>query len=816
MTMNRNQYLRKQARCMASALAMAVALGTHAVMAEEFSIAEQPLASSLLEFSNQAKLVVVAPPALVENIQAPALHGNMEPMVALEALLEGSNLHYTRSKDGGIMIVEAQQTLAGLGKASAEAKSNDQVSFVLEEIIVTATRREASMQDIPMSIAAYSSDVLRDSGVHNIQDLQMLAAGLQIQMVGAQANVTLRGVGAQQGAVGAESGVAVHRDGVYVKQRPEIAMGFFDIERVEVLRGPQGTLYGRNATGGAVNIISKSPTDDFEAGASATLGNYSLVETEGFVSGPIAGDTLTARVAFKTRDHDGYTANIFDGKALDDGDFSGLRGVLRYQPTSDLRLDLTAEYGKENGVWVSVRKRTRTGEPLGVETQEGASLASGRAVNQDGPNINEKEAWGVNAKLTWDVGDLTLSSLSAYRKFNWLESFDFDGTDVHFGFFDKGYRNTKQITQELTLASASDQQLNWLVGGYYFRSVENNSINTVLPTIDFFSIVTTDDYTTDAYAAFGEASYALLEQLELTVGARYSHEKKVIPGTRTYRGVTTAGSKEDSWGSFTPKVALVYSASDDLSFYATVGKGFKAGGYNGANPLGNPFGSYAPEEVVNYEAGVKSALLDNRLRANLSIFHMDYTNLQNSARVPHPTIPDAQTGAVVNAGEATIRGVEFEFDAKVSDSLSVDGNLSYLDAVFASFTNANQNGATVDASGNHLQNAPEWAFNMAVDYTVPVGDWGSASFRGEWAYKSRVHFTPFADNYQSQPGTSVINARLAFTDADDQWTIAAWVKNLTDEVIANSKTEDISLFSGGTWLNYQPPRTYGLTVGYKF
>ncbi len=809
-----------------SAVLIAGALGaTAAVAAENISVEAQGLGAALKDFARQKKVHIMFGPELVQGKKTDGVVGDYTTEEFLSRLLSGHGLSYDIDEKGNIYISElsADNMVAGSASQADVSPDGEETSFVLEEIIVTATRREASMQDVPISMNAFSGAKIERSGVHDISDLQFLAAGLDVGQENGLTRVALRGIGSNSFSVGAESGVALHKDGVYIVQRPEIGMGFFDLERIEVLRGPQGMLYGRNATGGAVNMISKAPTDSFEAGGSVSYGNYSLVETQGYASGPLVEDVLLMRVAFKTRDHDGYTPNVFNGDRLDDGNFAGLRGTLRYMPVDNFNLDIKLDYGRDDGRPVYITSRARAGLPLAME-DEGFELPTSRRVNQDTSNLNEKETWGLSAKVDWDIGNTTVSALTAYREFTWLETLDSDGTALTLGIIDQEERITSQFSQELTLASSGDSGLEWVLGGYYFHGDESQYGDFVAPRSGFVATFITDDYTTDALAIFGEASYPVLEKLTLTLGARYSHEKKAISGRSIF--VVPAidfeslaqESHEDSWGSFTPKVALTYEVSDEVTAYATVGKGFKAGGYNGGS-ASNPQGAYAPETVVNYEIGLKSTTLDGRLKANLAAFFMDYADLQVQVVRINP-VTQVSESVVQNAATAEIKGVEFEFQAQVSDSFSLDGNASYLNASFKNWPDAqdsSRGNASFDVSGNRMPNAPKWALFLGASYIAPIGDWGSVTLRGEYAYKGEVFFTAFEEDFLSQGSVSQLNARITFEDAEEKWTISAWGKNLTDETILGFSRETLSGATGHRRTSsYLPPRTYGVTVGYRF
>lgn len=702
-----------------------------------------------------------------------------------------------------------------LGSAwSCPADAASETAGPIEEIIVTATRRAQNVQDVPISMNVFSGERLEESRVENMQDIQFLAAGVHVTDALGSMRITIRGIGVNQLNGTAESGSATHRDGVYLGNFSDVGMGFFDVERIEILRGPQGTLYGRNATGGAVNIISRAPTDSFEAGGRVTVGNYSLVETEGYAGGPIVEGRLNGRLAFLTRKNDGYTENLFNGDGYNNADTAAVRARLRYQPRDDLQVDLIADYGRDDGIPVGVVRRgvgvtQLVGEQLGGTFPEGE-----RKVNLDDGQKNDKTSWGMTADVQWDLPWATLKSLTAYRDNSVDFINDYDGTDAKVGTINLLTRDVEQVSQEFTLAS-TNEKLDWVAGLYYYGSDYSQVIDSVRlyninSEVDVFS-----DETNDAYAAFGEGTYHFTDRLSLTLGARYGYEKKALDARVTFNGTQTGRDDlSDDWTAFTPKGALNYAFSDTVMGYVTIGKGFKAGGYNSDATQGRP---YDPEEVINYEVGTKTELFDRRLRANLALFYMDYDDLQVFTRDNDP-VTGGTVDVVTNAAQSVIKGVELDLQAQLATRLSVDGTVSYLNAQYDDWTDAIDvaRGGTFDVSGNPLIHTPKWAVNLGASYGIPLGNWGQAWLRAEYSHMSRVYFTPFAGvdaPETTQEPYDLINASLRVEDLGNRWTLTLWSKNLTDELVQSTGRPGGGALTGLiTYVNYLPPRTYGATL----
>ncbi len=775
-----------------------------------FDIKPQPLEEALIAFSAQSGVQVIASGDLVSGQKASPYVGNNSPKTALLEILAGTTLSYKVQGVSTVLIVD-ENAEGAVQKPSRSAPvsghvggaSGEDVSFVLEEIIVTATRREAGMQDIPATISAYSANQLQASGVQNIYDLQFLSPGMTISNNYGQSQVAIRGIGTDNQAVGSEAGVAVHSDGVYIAQLTALDAALFDLERIEVMKGPQGTLYGRNSTGGTVNIITKSPTPEFEAGAGATFGNYTLIQTNGYISGPLIDDKLMARVSFTTGDRRGYARNIlragYTPEHVNNLDMAAIRAKLRYQPNENMTFDIGAHYLRDSSLNIALNY-------YGSGIPAGGSIGSAmdREVNHNYPDAVEKWDWGLHGKAEVVMGDLILTSLTAFRKHSFSEEFDLDKTELERGslLVDNGF---KQFSQEVTLGANEDGRLNWLIGANYFNSSASSQVE--LPIPDFLIFVETPVVEGQAYAAFGEMSYRILDQLTVTLGARYSYEKKKFQASTSYNNVLASTTDlDDSWRAFTPKASVSYDINENAMLYATVSRGFKAGGANNQN-------TYGPEYVWSYEVGLKTSMLDKRLRANLSAFLMDYTDLQvQTVRL----IGDNQVSSpfVANAGKAKIKGVEVELDLRPTNQFSLDANIAYLDAVYteAAFPDTLNGNLPIDGSGNRLTRTPKWSTNLGIQYEVPLGSWGSLTLRGEHTYKTSYEYTP--QNYvQTRQGSyHWVNARLTFESEDRQLSIAFWGKNLTDELVSNFK--NVSPTAGD--VNWLPPRTYGVTLGYRF
>ena len=683
---------------------------------------------------------------------------------------------------------------------------------VLDTVVTTAQKRETRLLDTPISITALDGDELLKNNVVDMRDIQFLAPGVHVGEFFGKSLITIRGIGNDTSSISADPGVAVHQDGFYLARRLYQSGAFYDVERIEVMRGPQGTIYGRNATGGNINVITKSPTPEFEANGRITVGNYDLIATEGAISGPVLGESVMGRIAFKTNDHDGYTPNLFNNERYDDSDESNVRAKLLFAPTGNLNIELAADSRKVGGFGaITPVQRFDPNVPTPQEAA-GGIIATGRAVNHDHRKNWDADIWGISGRVTYDFGEISLVSITAYREMDTTLAYDIDGTDLDGAAFDPAEDNQTQFTQELNLVSDGSGAFNWVIGAFYFEEKADSLVEVPFPLMPAAAAGLTGSIDTTSYAVFADATYDLTDRLQLTTGFRWGEDEKDL--TENYfvgdtNGFLALAAKlNDTWSSFTPRAALTYFLNDNSSVYFTYSEGFKSGGFNmfGFQGVG-----YDPEEVKNYELGWKTTVFNNRVSANTSIFQMDYTDLQVFQ------IQDFFP-LITNAAEARIRGLEFDGAALLTDTLKIDGNLTYLDAEFEEYIAPDpaRGGAEFDLSGNRMMATPEWSVNIGAEYTAEIGSWGTITSRGEYAYKSEVFFRPFNLEQSRQDAYSTYNARVTFEPLDGNWNFSIWGKNLTDELVAGKIQIGGAVLGSPIETQYLPPRTFGVAVGYNF
>lgn len=724
-----------------------------------------------------------------------------------------------------LALCAAQPALAQTG-AAIEQGALPATDDVVEtgDIIVTAQKRAESLQRVPLAISAFSGDTLAQRNIGDLPQIATIVPSVNIQQRLGFGVVTIRGIGFDQLTAGADSSVAIHQDGVY-QARPTTALsGFFDVERVEIARGPQGTLYGRNATGGAVNIISRKPTAEPSGYLDISYGNYNALTAEGALSGPLAGDKILARLAVKIDQHDGYGTNLKTGRDVDSLNSRAARLTLEFRPTEDLRVTIAGDVYRQldsaNAIHLAGFYNPCAPAPVPAGTRFGCGTSFGGNV---APNIrdsasnvdpyNSRTVYGVAGTVEYELSDnITLRDLVAYRHTTTDLFADNDGTD--FFVFNIGrYERSKAFSNELQLVGDA-ARLKWIVGGYYFHDkVFANGYGDFGPATLLDYLFQQGELTTESLAAFGQATYELNDWLSLTAGGRYSHEKKSLfderlrsgaPRVSPYAGIT----REVTFSAFTPKVGIEIKPSQALLIFGNVQKGFKSGGF----AVGAEAPAFQPEMLWNYEAGIKWT--SGRDRINLTAFHYDYSNVQ-VGRVF--TVGTTLFTQIQNAAGASITGLELESDIGITGNLRADLTASYIDGHYTSYTTIDPNRVALgpqDLSGNSLPQLSKFSFNLGIQNGWDVGS-GRVTLRGEMFHASRYYFSPFNVASFSQPSYQLYNAFLNYSD-NDHWSASLFMRNIANKTVVAGGFLSSTLNGSPQNVALLAPRTYGVKVGYKF
>lgn len=745
-----------------------------------------------------------------------------------------------------VLAMAAVPAAAQTSVAEAEADEGG-----ITDIVVTAERRSSSVQKTPIAITAVGGDSLRESGVSTLEGLGDQIPNLSFERNAGDAMIFIRGIGYNSISPGGEARVALYLDGLYQSRTQAGLLGFYDIDRVEVLRGPQGTLYGRNAIAGTINLITREPGDELNGYVTGTLGTYSLVGTEGAIGGPVS-DKVGARIAFRTVDRNGYGTNLTTGEDVGDEHSRSVRGKVAIEPSASLKIALTADYAKVDdraGGYRYGGPGNFAIVPLGIQLGGPGAVPTDK---QDAAGFGPRErieTHGFSGQLDFDLTDSTaITLLSGYRHLSSdLES----SVDGFIQELSRLYitERSNVFTQEVRLSHRFGDFADIIVGGYYFH--EKNLARNQVPHkgvvlagpfgvtgdpdafYDFYQ--TFGLQRTNAYAAFAQANIHLTDQLELDLGARYSTESKKVleakqldvaspfvlndpirPGFDPAAGLFGGGplapgggfiNQKETWSSFDPKVTLSYQVTPSTMFYATWSRGFKSGGFN----IGGLQAPFKPEKLTNYEIGVKTDLLDRRLRTNISAFNYDYKELQQNIVIGNALITR-------NAATARLRGVEAEITARPTDELTLSLNGAHLDGKFKDFESADPTHAELgvqDLRGNQLPNAPKWQIGGDISYAIETGI-GRFTPRAGVTWFDKVYFTEFNTAELVQPSRTMVNLSLTWEGRDPSWTVSAFVKNATDDTyISNSATSNPLLGLPNT-AYYGAPRTAGFSVTKTF
>lgn len=714
----------------------------------------------------------------------------------------------------------------------------------LEEVVVTAQKRAENMQEVPISVSAVTADAIQSLHIHDLKDITGSIPNVQIQVNAGLTNAisyVIRGIGIVANPspyVGTEVGTVV--DGV-VQTVNELGLADrFDIERVEILRGPQGTLFGANTTGGVVNIITRQPTGELDAYGQVGLGNYNQKNASLAINFPIT-EHLSGKAVVSSRTRDGYYTNLYNGEDIGHLDSTGLRGYLRYTPSDDLDITLKLEGQRiRNGTDVLLNISYPGEVFFRPDTPYDFKLYS------DVPDQHDSDTYGGTLTAVWDspIGEVT--SITSYYDWKTRGYQDIDGIDLY-GYAQIGNTTGWQGAQELRTVFNPTDSTELLVGAFYqkwhYDSDGLGWLAFVDPGLQDQTLAAQDS---ENFSLFSQLYWDLTDRLRLQVGVRGTREKvemtrsdifSIQPnGTDPKLGygnldgaivlppdpVNPPVSGDETWDNFGGKIGLDYKFSDTVMGYGFYARGFKSGGFNGRISRAEDIGPFDPEYVDSYELGVKSDFFDRRVRLNFGLFLNKWTDMQVNEVFFDGNPPTAHS-AIVNAGEATTQGVEVEAQFAATDALTISASAGYLDAKYDKFHIGSGPACPpqpqpqpVPCSSNFddrdLPYSPEFMGSLMVNYAVPM-------FTGESRFTVQVnHNGERWGNFTQAPSelidaVTLVNASIEWSPADAKWTIAAWARNLTNEKYTSLALDAPPLFTEGLLGN---PREYGFDVRYGF
>jgi iron complex outermembrane receptor protein len=718
----------------------------------------------------------------------------------------------------------------------------------LQDIVVTAQKRSENLQDVPISVTAVSGESLGATQATTLQALQGTIPNVQIDNFAntpQSAVFTVRGIGVIEPDPYAGNTVSIVVDGVPQFFSMGALLDLYDVDRVEILRGPQGTLFGANTTGGVVNVVTKQPTGEFGGFVKGVYGNYNRFDITGSIEAPIVTDVLSAKIAGIHTQRKGWITNVVDGSDLGRKNLDAVRGYLRFTPDPDFDATLQAEYVNARNGSPIVISGAYAGEAIyqapGDKGMYVSPCASGGqcsapdkyfGANNSVPDISNMDNYFGILTLNWrntPIGDIT--SITGYKDFKLVEYTDQDGTP---DFKNDTYRRTEgwQFSQELRTSIEVNDDIDLLVGGFYLKNhydhIQAYRLQFAAPGLLQINLQDQDNY---SISGFAQGYWQATDRLKLQAGVRYSHEKTSStpslitsignPAGSNYTGegnmvigsFVTGG--EASWNNVGWKLGADYELGQNRLVYASWARGFKSGGFtarvgvpaDGAEP-------FDPEKVDTFEVGLKADFLDRRLRTNLAVFYTNYRDMQ-VAQIYFDRETSTQGNRILNAGKSEIKGFEFEATTVPVEGMTLRGSLAYLDAKYKSFLYTDAvSGNTLDLKGYRLQNAPKWSASFGMNFVIPVGNGEELITDFNYAYTGSKYYTAILDTPRSkiQP-THLVDGTITYYPEGRAWSIGLWGKNLLDSRYIATVYDSPGY---GGIAGYAPPRQYGASATFNF
>ncbi|MCJ8159339.1 TonB-dependent receptor [Sphingomonas sp. LaA6.9] len=743
------------------------------------------------------------------------------------------------------------------GTAWAQDSVVDEEGVTVGDIVVTARRREESLQDVPISITAFTADRLDQMGAPDITALQRSTPNLTLQVSrGTNSTLTafIRGIGQQDPLWGFEPGVGLYVDDVYVARPQGAVLDIFDIERIEVLRGPQGTLYGRNTIGGAVKYVTKRLGSEFSGKIRGEFGTFDEYNLTGSVALPVT-DGIALGGAFAWYNRDGYGKNFFTGNDTNNKEVIAGRLSVELTPSDDIFIRVAGDRTED-------RSNTNHGHREVREPNSNTPVLPGKYDTLAGlGDRNKVVTQGVSLTGEWSVSDaLTLKSITAYRDgYTSGDGIDFDGTpqpylDIAAG--GKVYQDD-QFSQEFQALIETDT-LQGVVGLYYLDAHAEGAFDTILgrglvpeavlvPRPSAFTALTqltSGSVDTESFAVFGDLNYDVSERIKLSVGARWTRDKKtgtvfkanyfgtigspllkpyvpVLPFPFNQPQILTDYTNDRTFEEFTPRISLTWEAAEDVNLYAAYGRGFKSGGFDmrgDATATPDTKNGYDSEIVDSYELGIKGDLLDGSLRVNAALFYSDYQGQQVTTQVPKVTPPPGVVSFVDNVGSSRIWGAELEASAVLSPDVSANFNFGYINAKFEEFLVFDLvSRQYVDvADQRQFQNTPEFTASASLNWQGDLAG-GRLALLPSISFRSDTNLFEIPIPAIDQDGYALVDLSVTWTSPDEHWRLGAHGRNLFDvHYRTGGYNFPSNQFAQSVIGFYGPPRTVRFSAEYRF
>lgn len=744
---------------------------------KEINVEAQALGYAINQIANQSGMQIVLYSEDAKGVSAPALEGTYTVEQALDAILVNTGLGYRRINERTLAVGSPNRLEAQSSAADIEEAFEEDNPSIQDVIVVRALKREQDLQDVPASLSVFGSEDLDAFQIDSIRDLSRLTPNfLGSSFTNTQPIFAIRGGANTLSAIGTSEPVGVYVDEVYLPRFSGADFELFDLESLEVLRGPQGTFFGRNVASGAIILTTAKPSlDDSSIKLQTSYGNFNAYELRGLASGPMS-DMVAGKVSVSRVERDGFGQDELTGREQDDLESTALRGALLWQPNDNFEALLSGDYTSDNN-----RGRTLAAIGFGSDDRRVSTLGV--------PQSFDREIYGGSLRITHDAGHGEFISITGYRESSSEELFSFNGLNfsrLRFAFqqVDRDFEDPRTFSQEMRYVSNDNRPVSYIAGVFYLnedsdRRVERNRLLNGAGVV-IQDVVFDQNIKTNAYAAYIDGTYGLTDKLDLSAGVRYTFENREAAldfiDNNTTANSFLADGLEEGFDAFTPRVALTYRPNEDVTIYASVSRGFTAGGFNTeADSLGEITTPFDEETILSYESGLKTRFADGKAHANIAYFYQKYEDKQEF-------VFDTATfvGTILNAADATIQGVEVELDYQFNEYGGIHANYGYLDTEFDSFPlgQGNLEGNT----GNELGNSPNNQFAITARGEYPIMD-GAADLFMNTSYSWTDDYYTGASN---DPDLSVesyglLGAKIGVRSADARWTAEIFGNNLTDE-----------------------------------
>lgn len=791
-----------------SLAAVAAAAATPAYAQERsyrFNIPPQDMGSALRAFALASRQQVTFDARMVRGKRSPGLVGSHSAIEALNILVAGSGLSVERGRSGIFIIRSAAiaipvgATMTGGRTAPVDPGSSAADAGSTPDIVVTAQKRSESAQKVPITLTAFTGADLDKRGIADIRDVARFTPGFNAaQFSNDKPIFAIRGAENTFSAAGATKPVGIFIDEIYIPRFSASNFSLYDAQNVTILKGPQGTLFGRNVTAGAILVTTREPSlTQIAANARVGIGNYNLREAAAYLSVPFS-DRLAGSVSLNREIHDGYGRDILNGRQEDNDNSWAVRGQLLFKPASSFKLRLSGDYSHDQN----------NGRALSSLTLSDAD----RRTSQLGvPQTFDVTIAGASARMEFGDGPVKLTSVTGYRYSNSFEIFSRSGLSYlalpnSFQEIGEERERDRAFSQEGRI-SYEDRNISLITGVFFFSEDSYRGFHkyrlaaqTGAITLDNFY---DQDVKTTSVAPFADLTWHVTDRFDLIGGIRYTYEKKDARETLTNQTAPAAGFSAldgNGWSQVTYRAVASYRANNDITLYASYATGFTAGGYNTEADQVSAFRTFFnPETSENLEAGIKTRFLDGRGRFNIAAFWTKYKDKQEFVFNNLTFI-----GNIINAAQARARGIESDISFSPVKALSIGGTFAYLDAKYLKFDIP----GAASATGNPMGNSPRFTYSAYADLDQPVGP---VRLLGGISFTHKDKYNPSATLPTPIGATNLVNAQIGIADPADHWRLMVWARNLTNQqyplIISNYSVN-------AEWL--APPRTYGVRISYKY